>query len=449
MPLPKGPGWPTPVQTVSFLRHPYEFFARARRAFGPVFTVRLAFFPTPIVTVSQREHVEQVFTAPSDVLSGAEGNAALRPIFGDHSIGMLEGPPHARRRKLVGPPFYANRAGVYTRTMREIVDEAFGRAAENRDAFPLLPVMRDVAREVLLRTTFGLSGERLDAGRTILARLMKTLDNPAVLLVPAFQRSFFGLSPWARFQREIAELHAWILGEVAHARDDRSERKDVLAALVRAVDDDGRALLDEELRDEIVTLLVAGHDTTATSLAWLFERVLVTPGVAARLRDEIDDVVAGGALEDADLDRLELVDAAVKEALRMRPVVPGAFRKIVAPFSIDGQVIEPGPMIMTNAHLAHHDDVRYPEPDRFDLERFRRDKPDLYAWIPFGGGLRRCIGLAYALHEMKVVLAAALSRWELELVGGPEPVHVRGPHQSPRHGVPVRLRTRGPLRNHA
>ncbi len=442
MALPAGPGWPTPVQTVSFLRSPYEFFAGARRTFGPVFTVKLAFFPTPIVTVSQREHVEQVFGAPSDVLSGAEGNAALRPIFGDHSIGMLEGPPHARRRKLVGPPFYSNRAGVYTRTMGEIVDDAFARAAENRGVFPLLPVMRDVAREVLLRTTFGLQGERLDAGRAILARLMKTLDNPAVLLVPAFQRSFFGLSPWARFRREIGELHAWILAEVARARTDSSERKDVLAALVRAVDDEGRALVDEELRDEIVTLLVAGHDTTATSLAWLFERVLATPGVAARLRAEIDDVVGSGALEDAELDRLELVDAAVKEALRMRPVVPGAFRKIVAPFSIDGHTLEPGPMIMTNTYLAHHDEARYPEPDRFDLERFRRDKPDLYSWIPFGGGLRRCIGLAYALHEMKIVLAVALRRWVLELADGEEAVHVRGPHQSPRRGVRVRLRAR-------
>ena len=162
MPLPKGPGWPTPVQTVAFLRHPYDFFAKQRRAFGPVFAVRLAFFPTPIVVVSRREHVEQVFTAPASVLSGAEGNAALRPIFGDQSIGMLEGPLHLRRRKLVGPPFHANRAGVYTRAMREIVDRALSDAARNTGAFPA-PAghARHRAGEVLLRTTFGLDGERL------------------------------------------------------------------------------------------------------------------------------------------------------------------------------------------------------------------------------------------------------------------------------------------------
>ena len=430
MALPPGPPLPALVQTVLFLLYPVQFLHECQRRYGDVFTVDTLIFGRE-VEIADPEMVKQVFTADPDVVRAGEANEILGPLLGPRSVLLLDGAEHLRQRRLLMPPFHGERVLGYARTMREITERA---VAEWRpgERFALHPHMQRITLDIILRTVFGVDeGAELTDLRDALTRVLDRQSNPidAISQIPPLRRSFFGLTPWDGFLRDVKHADTLIYRQIRRRRAEPAQagakRPDVLAMLLEARDEQGRPMTDSELRDELVTLLVAGHETTATMLCWAFDLVLGDARVRSRLLRELEE--AGAGAPDADLaalGRLEYLDAVIKEVLRVRPVIPGVGRRLHAPMKLGKYDIPAGELLVPVSWLAHHDKGAYPDAKAFQPERFLDTKPDPYVWFPFGGGARRCIGLAFALYEMKVVLATVLTRVRLRKQS-PEPAHIK------------------------
>lgn len=359
-----------------------------------------------MVVVSAPEPIKAVFTGDPAVLQAGKANEILRPIVGGSSVLLLDGPPHLRQRRLLTPPFMGERMAVYGDIVRRATISALAALPVGRP-FRLHPVMASVTLDVILHAVFGID----DAGtrRTFAALLEGFFRDPPsfLLLLPALRIDAPG-SPYRRFLRARGMVDRAILDLVAERRraTDLGARSDILSLLLSARDEAGQPMTDEEVHDELMTIIVAGHETSATALSWAFERLLREPATLDRAVAEVGAEPAAG-LADA---RLEYIDAIVKETLRLRPVLPVVGRRLAAPFALAGYTLPPGTMIFVSAHLAHRRAAAYPEPERFHPERWLGARVDPYTFLPFGGGIRRCIGMGFALYEMKVVLATVLSR---------------------------------------
>jgi cytochrome P450 len=322
--------------------------------------------------------------------------------------------------------------------MRAITEEAVARFPVGRP-FALHPHMQAITIDVILRTVLGVDEEQAFADlRAALLKVLDRLGSPlsSLALSPAFQRGFHGLSPWDGFQRDLRRADELILRQIARRRADGTQgRTDILAMLLDARDEEGRPMTDAELRDELMTLLVAGHETTATMLCWALDFVLGDARVLDRLRHE----VAGGG----DPAQGEYLDAVLKEVLRLRPVIPAVGRKLAAPMEIAGWELPAGTLVVPALSVTHRLPAFYPDPTAFRPERFLDKKPDPYAWFPFGGGIRRCLGMAFALYELKVVLSTVVSRARLRRAR-PEPARVslRGFSLVPAGGARVVMEAR-------
>ena len=317
------------------------------------------------------------------------------------------------------PPFHGERMSAYTAIMVDATERAL-RGYRRGDAMPMRPIAQRITLDVILRAVFGVedeAGQRelgdalrdlLDLGASPLASVFN--------MIPWLQRDLGRLTPWAAFERRREAADALIYAQIARRRETASaERTDVLSMLLQARDEDGQPMTDVELRDELMTLLTAGHETTATTLCWFFEEVLARPDVLRAIDGELTEVAAGKALEAAHVPKLRVLDAAIKETMRLHPVIPAVGRRLKAPTTIAGWELPAGVMVVPAIHLTHRLPDVYPEPDRFKLDRFLDKKPDPYAWLPFGGGVRRCVGMAFAMHELKVVSATILRERELRL----------------------------------
>ena len=298
--------------------------------------------------------------------------------------------------------------------------------------------MQAITLEVILRTVFGAEGERLDALRSLVQRLSRVMANP-IWLWPRLQIDLGPLSPWGRFLRAKRDLDTFLFAEFARRRADGSTaRDDVLSLLLAARYEDGEPMRDEELRDQMLTLLFAGHDTTATSLAFAVHNILRHPEVRERLREELVHVVGAGPLAPEHVGKLEYLDATVKETLRLNPIISEVGRVLARPMRIGGWDLPAGVVAAPCIYLAHRRPDVWPEPERFDPERFIGRRPSPYEFFPFGGGVRRCLGMAFALYEMKVVLAEVASRVELRLATGYRMQRVRRSITlAPSKGMPV------------
>jgi cytochrome P450 len=406
MALPPGPPLPALVQTLAYLARPLDFLEGCHRRYGDVFTVETLLFGVE-VSIVHPDAIRQIFTGDPDVLQAGQANVALGPLVGARSVLLLDGAEHLRQRRLLMPPFHGERMLAYARTMRAITEETVARFPVG-EPFALHPYMQAITLDVILRTVFGVDeGEAFAALRAALPKVLDRLSNPlaSLALAPAFQRGFHGLSPWDGFQRDKRRADELIHRQIARRRAQGPQgaegRTDILTMLLDARDEEGRAMTDEELHDELMTLLVAGHETTATMLCWALDLVLGDARVLDRLRSEID----GGG----DPAQLEYLDATLKEALRLRPVIPAVGRVLAAPMEIGGYALPAGTMVVPAVYLTHRLPAFYPDPTAFRPERFLDKKPDPYAWLPFGGGIRRCLGMAFALYELKVVLATVIS----------------------------------------
>ncbi len=426
--LPPGPSMPRWMQTLGFIL-PIPFIDTCRRRYGDMVTFGTLFDPC-FVMVFEPEHVKKLFRGSPDQLRAGEANAPLGPVVGERSLLLLDGEQHLRERRLMLPAFHGERMREYEAAMRRAADQQIDSWPVGRP-FELLASMQSLTLDVIMHAVFGVT-ERVRAEE--LKRRVRSMLDPVGtrlgILVMALSSGRFGNGGMRRFEESRRAVDELIYDEIRHRREepDLESREDVFSMLLLARDEDGRAMTDRELRDELVTLLVAGHETTATGLAWTFELLLRNRPALDRLRSSL-----------AEQDETYL-DAVVKESLRLRPVVPGVGRVVRGqPFELGGYVIPPGMEINPSIAAIHRRADRYPEPRAFRPERFLGpDAPDTYTWIPFGGGTRRCIGASFAMFEMKVVVRRVLERAELDAVGRrPEKGFRKGVTIVPKRGVRV------------
>jgi cytochrome P450 len=408
------------VQAVGLWRDPIRLLAHLRARYGDVFSVRFPSFPR-LVYVADPELVKRVFTGDSRLFHAGEANAmVLEPALGPYSVLTLDEDEHMRQRKLLLPPFHGESVRRYGEVIREIAEGEVERWPVGR-AFALRPHAQRITLDVILRAVFGVRGEdRLTRARRLVDEFART--SHAVLLFPVLRRRFGRFSPFARFQRARDELDAFLYEEIAARRTEGAEREDVLSLLLGATHEDGTPMNDRELRDELITVIGAGHETTATALAWAVERLLRTPRVLARLRQ---------SLAEGD----EYLDAVIKETLRTRPVITDVARKATGPVEVGGYTVPAGTLVMPAIIAIHHREDLYPKPFEFRPERFLEGQGERYAWIPFGGGIRRCIGASFAQYEMRIVLRTVLERAELRAPRAqPERLRPRNITMAPARG---------------
>jgi len=423
-----GSRLPGVLQGIRYARDPIGFYVRLQRRYGNVFCVSFPYFKR-IVYIADPAVVKQVFTGDPAQFRAGEANATvLEPAVGASSVLTLDGEEHMRQRKVLLPPFHGERVNRYGELIRDATERDIATWPADRE-FALRPHTQRITLEVILRAVFGISDEERSRRA---AALVGTFAHRAdlVTMFPALRRNFGRFSPWARFLRARDELDEMIYEEIAERRaePDPGERDDVLSLLLAAEHDDGSPMSDREVRDELVTVVGAGHETTATALAWALERLLRTPRVMSRLRESIE---AGEE---------EYLDATIKETLRARPVIVDVARKLASPAEVGGYELPAGTFVLPAIAALHYREDLFPEPHEFRPERFIDGNADTYTWIPFGGGVRRCVGAAFAQYEMRVILRTILERTELRAPDPqPERIKLRNVTLAPGKGGLVSL----------
>jgi cytochrome P450 family 135 len=433
--LPPGPSFPRWLQTLGFMTGGVRYLEWCRRRYGDIVTMG-TLFDERFVMLFDPGAVKELFQGSGDGLHAGEANALLGPIVGERSVLLLDGPEHLRHRRLLLPPFHGRRMLAHVDTMRACADTEIDRWPVG-EPFTLLETMQSLTLRIILRAVFGYTP---GADEDELSRRLRAMVEPlsrarGVLMLNAVMRGRRERASAQRFEERKRAVDEIVYAEIARRRadPDLAERDDVFSGLLLARDEDGATLTDREVRDELLTLLLAGHETTATGLAWTFDLVLHDARVRGRAREGDD----------------RYLDAVIKESLRIRPVIPGVGRVVrQRPFPIGAYVVPVGVEINPSIRTIHRRGDLYPNPRAFSPERFLSDEggrgpdsrgPDTYTWVPFGGGTRRCLGASFAQTEMRVVLSRVLERTALAPVD-PEPAETqfRAITLAPKGGVPVR-----------
>jgi cytochrome P450 len=433
MAIPPGPTAPAVLQVLRWMRDPFRVMKECQARFGDAFTMRLPGVRTGVTVLADPLAVKDVFAMGPDEGHAGKANFVLRPVLGNHSLLLLDGAEHLRQRKMILPAFHGERMTAYGRTMIDLTDRSIDGWPVGVP-FPVHGPMLAITLEVILRTVFGVEdGPRFAELADALRHMLDATANP-MLLVPWAQRDLGPMSPWGRYLGYARRASAILRAEIRRGRlEGTAGRADVLAMMLDARDDEGRPLSEDEVHDELVTLLVAGHETTATALAWTLRWLLPDASLLRRLRDEVD----GAGADPARIAKLELLDATVKEALRLQPVIPMVGRVLQVPMTIGGHDLPAGAAVAPSIYLVHRRPSLYPEPARFRPDRFVGWKPAAWEWLPFGGGLRRCVGAAFAIFEMKMVLATMLPRVEMRLARDRVRAVRRAITVTPERGLPV------------
>ncbi len=409
--MPPGPRWPRAAQTLLFAQRELALLDRCAAAYGDTFTLRLVSFGD-FVVISAPDTFKHVLTASTDVLRAGEswGNHMYEPIVGEHSILTLDGEEHIARRRRMLPAFHHERIARYERLIEDTT-------AAEVDSWPvgtpfaLHPRMADVTLRVILRAVFGFERSAvIDELRSLIPRMLRV--GGVVTTAPELHRSFGPLSARARLGRLRAAVDRVLLGEIARRRREPTGDEDVLSLLLGARED-GMIADDRHVLDELVNVLMAGHDTTAAELAWAFERLVHHPDAMRRLLDELDG------------DDDAYLQATIRETLRQRPVFNFAMRRVREPFELDGWTLPADTTIGLSIYLNHHRPETYPDPRRFAPERFLDGVPDTYRWVAFGGGSRRCLGAPFADLELRTVLRTVLRRVRLRAASADPEVQKR------------------------
>src|SRR3954468_8565792 len=424
MTLPPGPRMPRAVQTLGWIARPMPFMEQCRDRYGDAFTLRIAQEGTWVL-LSDPEAVKQVFTGDPRLLHAGEGNTVLLPVLGSNSVLLLDEDPHMRQRKVLLPPLHGERLARHADTMRDVAEREVASWPAG-DTLALAPRMADLTLEIIARTVFG------SADPELLRRLRATIE---FVSQPGIYTLFMMLAGPERIantplpRKLLKPVDDYLFAEIARRREDPllDSRDDVCSLLLGTRHEDGSPMSDQEIRDELVTLLVAGHETTASAVSWAVERLLRHP-----------DQLARAASGDE-----EYLDAVVKETLRLRPVLPLVARRLTEPMEIGGRELPAGVAVTPCISLMPRRADVSPEPLRFRPERFLEEQPGTYTWIPFGGGVRRCLGASFALLEMKTVLREVLRRYDVRPgVDGAEVSRRRSITISPRLGASTVLHAR-------
>lgn len=431
--LPPGPKWPAIVQTAALMRFRHQFHPWLQKKYGDAFTVNLVPGGRPLVLFAAPEVTKEIFAGDPEVFHAGKGNAILGPIMGQHSLLLQDGGEHHRARKLIMPAFLGNALRGYRSMVRDVAVDHVDDWDEGV-TFRALEEMNELTLEVILRVVFGVSDSaRLAALRPAVNRTVEI--SPVVLLGWAYpQLQKFG--PWRRTVDNQLELDRLMYAEIRERRtaDDLADRQDVLSRLMRVGAEDGDQLDDTELRDQLVTLLLAGHETTDSALSWALVEVGRNPELLARTQQAADDG------DDAWL------EAVLKEAMRLHPIIPMVVRTLMQPTTVGGYDMPAGTTVGPSIILSHQLDSNFSEPDVFRPERFIADLnggeiPALNVWIPFGGGVRRCIGAGFSVMEGVEVLREIFARYDVTTVGTDVP-KVRNITSVPRRGARIRVTRR-------
>jgi cytochrome P450 family 110 len=429
MPLPPGPSQHPLLQTRAWLNEPYPFLDRCRAAYGDTFTIRLAGF-SPMVITGDPAMVHAVFTGDIDVMLAGAGNDILLPFLGPTSLLTLDGKRHTRDRRLMTPPFHGQRMRVYGVAIEAATQRAI--AGWRTGEVQAQPAMQAASLEVILRAVFGVEEQASLALATgVIVDLLDSISAPLIFLSP-LRVDLGPWSPWGRYKKKEAQAKALVAQQIAHRRAEPGE--DILSLLLAARDETGAGLTEEELYSELVTLLVAGHETTANALSWSLAWLGSEPQVRERLQAEID---AAGT--DPELTaKLPFLSAVCSEALRLHPLLPIVVRVMGRAWEHGQWTIPQGYRVAPCMHLVHTREDLYPDAGQFRPDRFLERTFSSSEFVPFGGGVRRCIGSAFALYEMKLALATILRT--VRLGDSPRPVpERRNVAVAPAGGAPIRI----------
>jgi len=416
--LPDGPKMPRFLRQMKFLLQPLEYVEDFAKAYGDTFTIR-GRDGSHSIYFSHPQALQQIFAADSSQLEAGGGNRGLQFLLGTNSLILLEGDRHRRQRQLLTPPFHGDRMWAYGKAIREITylisdDWKIG------NPFKIRASMQEITLRVILRVVFGLDeGQRFQELRLLISSLLDAMSSPVMssaIFFPFIQKDFGAWSPWGqivRLRQQVDEL-IYALIQERRAESDQN-RQDILTLMMSACDEDGQSMSDEELHDELMTLLVAGHETTASALTWAFYWIDYLPEVHDKLLQELSSL--GDNPDPSVIAKLPYLTAVCQETLRIYPIVmTGFFRVVKSPLEIMGYNLPVGTAVIPSIYLAHYREEVYPQPRQFKPERFLSRQFSPYEYLPFGGGNRRCIGLAFAQYEMKLVLATILSRFQVSLV---------------------------------
>lgn len=416
---PKRSVWQQRLWGLRFLFRPLETLDARSKDYGDNYRVSQPDVKPALVTFSSPDALEAIFTAKPEQLETGQANQILKPMLGENGIVLLGGAAHQRQRQLLMPPFHGDRMRSYAQVIQDITAQVM-KPWTIGTTFAVRPAMQSISLQVILKAVFGLEGSpRYEELRQTLSQMLDGFGSAfgAMFLFYGFlQKDWGAWSPWGRFLRQRQQVDELIYAEIAdRRRHPDAERTDILALMMAARDSEGRPLSDAELRDELVTLLFAGHETTASAMAWALYWVAALPEVRAKLLAEFDAL--GSTAEPSAIARLPYLSAICQETLRLYPIAMSAFPRVVKqPIEIAGYAVEPGTFIIASIYLAHRRPETYPEPQQFMPERFLERQFSPYEYLPFGGGDRRCIGSAFALYEMKLALFQMVSDLEMNLV---------------------------------
>ena len=434
---------PAIVTMIQVLLDQFGTLERYQKKYGEIFySPKSSLYPANVI-FSNPKAIEQLFTADPSLLEvDQQSNAPIRVLLGDNSLVLLDGIEHKRHRKLLMPPFHGERMKSYGQTMVEVTKEVIARWQVGQ-TISIRDYTQEISLQVILRTIFGLDeGQRYDRLKEILVDWLEIFNsrlNSFFLLFPVLQKDLGALTPWGKFLRQKRQIRDILQAECDRRRQDPDAMgEDILSLLLEARYEDGRSMSDGEIQDELMTMLFAGHETTASTLAWSFYWLHRLPEVGQKCQIELSSLAEA---EFTDIVKLPYLNAVVSETLRLNPVVAFVGRQLKEPFELMGYQFEAGTSLFPSIYLTHQREDIYPEPKKFKPERFLARQFSPYEFLPFGGGNRRCLGYAFALFEMKLVLATILSNVELELLDNrPLQSARRGFTFTPGGGVKMRVK---------
>lgn len=407
------------LQIIKVILRPIETLEEIEQRYGDIFTSDLGAFPTQII-ISNPQAIQELFTADAQLFESGSGNFIIQPLVGANSLILLDGDRHLQQRKLLMPSFHGERMRAYGQVIRDITEQVTSKWTIGKQ-FTARPYMQDISLQVILRTVFGLKeGERYQQIKQVLVEMLDSFNIPIsviFLFFKSLQRDLGAWTPWGRFIRHRQQLDELLYQEIRERRQQpEANGEDILSLLMSACDENGQPMTDVELRDELMTMLFAGHETTAIALSWALYWIHYVPEVRDKLLQELNSIDVANADPTA-ITQLPYLNAVCSETLRITPVALFTFPRVLKqPMKFMGYNLPKGMMISPCVHLTHHRPDIYPEPQRFKPERFLERQFSPYEFIPFGGGNRRCLGMAFALFEMKLVLATIISQYSLKLL---------------------------------
>lgn len=447
MTLPPTINSPKVLQLWKWIVEPLDYLHKFDRECGDIFTVNMSSIFSGAVFVSHPQAIQQVLTNDTKQFSAPGSiNQILKPFLGDRGVILLDGREHRQRRQLLMPQFHGDKVRNYTNAIQEITRNLIA-GWQVGEKLNVRKEMEKITLSVILQTVFGLDrGKRYEQIREKLSKMLSLIESPinaAFLFIPFMQKDLGAWSPWGRFVRDRSELDRLIYDEIGDRRQNSNEeRSDILSMLISSQDSDGNRMSDLELHDELMTLLFAGHETTATALAWAIYWINYLPEVKQKLLTEI--ATLGTEPDAISLSKLPYLNAVCSETLRIYPVGMLTFPRITnEAISIRGYEIKPNTVVMGCIYLTHHREDTYPEPHLFKPERFLERQFSPYEYLPFGGGSRRCVGMALAQLELKLVIVEILSHCQLQLIGKLPIMPVRrGVTLAPNGGVSARVKSK-------